>query len=109
MKDDKLYLLHIADAISDIKKYLNGLDYNKFVKNSLIIDAVVRKFEIIGEASKLLSDNFVRAHPEIPVRDMADMRNKLIHEYFGVQLEVVWNTAKNNLPELKNALKPLLK
>ncbi len=109
MKDDKLYLLHIADAIRDIEKYLHGLNYDEFVKNSLIIDAVVRKFEIIGEASKLLSDNFVRAHPEIPVRDMADMRNKLIHEYFGVQLEIVWGTAKNDLPELKSSLKPLLK
>ncbi|MBI2287901.1 MAG: DUF86 domain-containing protein [Chloroflexi bacterium] len=108
MKDDKLYLHHILDAINDIQKYIRGLNYDQFAGNSLIVDAVIRKLEIIGEAAKLLSRSFVSAHPEIPVRDMADTRNKLIHEYFGVEKKKVWETCKNDLPELKSSLKPLL-
>jgi len=108
MKDDKLYLHHIFDAIDDIQKYISGLDYNQFAGNSMVVDAVIRKLTIIGEAAKLLSNNFISTHPEIPVRDMADARNKLMHEYFGVEKEKVWETCKNDLPELKSSLKPLL-
>lgn len=67
----------------------------------MMIDAVVRELEIIGEAAKNLSEDFRRKYPKFPLRESADMRNFLIHEYFGVNSKIVWNTCKNDLPDLK--------
>ncbi|PIP26928.1 MAG: hypothetical protein COX30_04620 [Candidatus Moranbacteria bacterium CG23_combo_of_CG06-09_8_20_14_all_39_10] len=109
MKNDNTYLEHILEAINSIESYLGDSDYEDFKNNEMVIDAVVRKLEIIGEASNNLSEKFKRENPEMPHRDAIDMRNFLIHEYFGVNTKIVWKTYKNNLPELKKFIKELLR
>ena len=108
MKDDKVYLSHILDAIEKIETYLTGQTYESFATNNMIIDAVVRELEIIGEATNHLSDLLRESHPEIPWRDAIDMRDILIHEYFGVRTHLVWDTCKEDLPELKKLIDDLL-
>ncbi|MBN1975000.1 MAG: DUF86 domain-containing protein [Sedimentisphaerales bacterium] len=108
MKNDKLYLRHINEAIESIEEYLRGVSYNKFVSSKMIIDAVVRELEIIGEASKNLSDEFREEHADLFWRQIKDMRNFLIHEYFGVNTKIVWDTCKKDLPILKNFISSVL-
>lgn len=109
MKGDGVYLKHILEAVESIENYTKDLDYALFGKDKKTIDAVVRELEIIGEAANNLSDEFKNSHPEIPFRDMTDMRNVLIHEYFGVNKKVVWDTCKENLPKLKEIIEESLK
>lgn len=101
IKNDQTYLAHIREAIDSIESYLDSLTYEEFISNKMAVDAVVRELEIIGEASSNLSDEFRENHPDIQWRRMKDMRNFLIHEYFGVNTKVVWHTCKNDLPNLK--------
>jgi len=89
MRSDRAYLTHIRDAIETIEEYLEGVTYEQFVSSKMIIDAVVRELEIVGEASNNLSQEFRQDHPDIRWRRMKDMRNFLIHEYFGVNTKVV--------------------
>ena len=105
MKDDGLYLGHINDAIDVIEEYLGIASYEQFTANKMMVDAVVRELEIIGEATSKLSKDFRKGNPEIPFRDIIDMRNVLIHDYAGVNTMIVWETCKNDLPPLKKAVK----
>lgn len=104
MESDNLYLEHILEAIGKIDRYTAGLDFQKFDKNELVQDGVVRELEIIGEAAKHISEKFRTYHPAILWTDISGMRNKLIHEYFGVDAEIVWKTVTEDLPKLKSAL-----
>jgi len=104
MEKDKLYIKHILDAIAAIEQFIQSVEFEGFVENKLLQDGVVRELEIIGEASKKLSPDFKDLHNEFPWQDMAGMRDKLIHEYFGVDLVVVWETVKQDLPNLKRKL-----
>lgn len=108
MRNDRAYLTHIRDAIDTIEEYLEVVSYEEFTSNKMIIDAVVRELEIIGEASNNLSEAFRERHPDIVWRRMKDMRNFLIHEYFGVNTKVVWDTCKEDLPKLKKLIDDLL-
>lgn len=108
MKDDKTYLLHISDAIEKIERYIKADDFDVFSNNDMMADAVVRELEIIGEAARNLSDSFVNRHRQMPWSKIKAMRNVLIHEYFGVNLKVVWDTCKNDLPELKKSVLEVL-
>jgi len=109
MKDDTLYLGHIRDAIEKIDNYIAGASYNQFASNSMMVDAVVRQLEIIGEATNNLSSSFCRKHPDIPFRDIIDMRNVLIHDYAGVNPQIVWDTCQNDLPKLRSCITDILK
>ncbi len=104
MSSDKdiIYIKHIRDAIFDIETYLKGKSLEDLKSDSMLLDAVVRKLEIIGEATNKLSESFKRKHPQILYRDIIDMRNFLVHEYFGVNPKIVWDTCKFDLPTLKN-------
>ena len=104
MEKDKLYIKHILDAIAAIEQFIQSVEFEGFVENKLLQDGVARELEIIGEASKKLSPDFKDLHNEFPWQDMAGMRDKLIHEYFGVDLVVVWETVKQDLPNLKRKL-----
>jgi uncharacterized protein with HEPN domain len=104
MKDNKLYLGHIRDAIEKIENYISDVDYEQFVLNDMMVDAVLRELAVIGEATNSLSKDFRRNHPEIPFRDIIDMRNILIHNYTDVDIKVVWETCKKNLPEPKRSV-----
>ncbi len=108
MKDDKVYLHHILDAIHKIERYLKGVSYEKFSKSDMIIDAVVRELEIIGEAARNVSIKFKTENCNVPWNKIMGMRNFLIHEYFGVSKKIVWETSKTDLPSLKEQVKLLL-
>ena len=108
MRNDRIYLTHIREAIETIEEYLKDVSYDSFVSNKMIIDAVVRELEIIGEASNNLSDHFREEHSGVLWRRMKDMRNFLIHEYFGVNTKVVWYTCKDDLPQLKSFMEKIL-
>ena len=97
----------ILRAIGKIEKYLENMSLAQFQNNEVVIDAVVRNFEIVGEASKNISLKIRKANPNIPWEQMTRMRNILIHEYFGVDVHTVWQTAKHHLPELKKQLQVL--
>ena len=101
MKNDKTYLEHILNAISKIENYISDSDYEAFKNNNMMVDAVVRELEIIGEASNNLSEEFKRDNPAMPLRNAIDMRNFLAHEYFGVNTKIVWETCKDDLVKLK--------
>lgn len=107
MKDEAVYLKHILDAVEKIESYTSG-GRKTFFQNTLIQDAVIRNLEIIGEAVRTLPAEFRRRHPEIPWRSIAALRNVLIHEYFGVELEIVWRVVKRRLPNLKRYVEMLL-
>lgn len=86
MKNDKAYLGHIMEAIKTIEGYIAGMDYETFKSNKMAVDAVIRELAVVGEASNNLSQEFIDSHPELPFRDAIDMRNFLIHEYFGINI-----------------------
>ena len=104
IKNDQVYLDHILEAISKIENFLSGISKSDFDKNPLVQDAVIRNFEIIGEATKKISKQFTQSHPEIPWQEMAGMRDKLIHDYLDVDLDVVWRTVEIDLPLLKELI-----
>ena len=108
MKDDEVYLRHILDAIEKVQTYLKGQTYESFFSNNMMIDAVVRELEIIGEATNNLSQEFRTKHTDILWRDAIDMRNFLIHEYFGVRTRVVWDTCREDLPLMKRLISNLV-
>jgi len=98
------YLEHILEAIHRIYRYCEDVDETKFLSNSLVQDAVIRNFEIIGEASRnveRVDPNFVAAHPELPLSFAYEMRNLLAHGYYKVDLTVVWKTIERDLPYLQ--------
>jgi uncharacterized protein with HEPN domain len=104
----RLYLSDIFEAIERIESYVKGKTFEQFSKDMLVIDAVVRNFEIIGEATKHIPIEVKQDHPLIKWKDMAGMRDKLAHEYFGVDLEILWKTSTNRLPALKPLISELL-
>ncbi len=108
MKDDTVYLRHILDAISQIEEYVAGVQVEAFLRNRLIQDGVIRQFEIIGEATKNLSPMLKERYPHIPWKDIAGMRDKLIHQYFGVDLSAVWETVAHDLPLFKDDVSRIL-
>jgi uncharacterized protein with HEPN domain len=98
----------ILKAIEKIERYTEDMALSHFKQDELVVDAVVRNFEIIGEASKNIPVSIHRSYPKIPWNEMNAMRNILIHEYFGVDVKILWHTAKNHLPELQKQLQTLL-
>ncbi len=107
-KDDSVYLRHILDAIEKIKEYLQKINESEFSQNSLVQDAVIRQLGIIGEAVKRLSPELRKIHKDFPWKDIAGMRDKLIHDYFGVDLEAVWLTSVRDIVELEKKVKEIL-
>ena len=110
MKEEFLdYIEDIIEAMSDAMSFVEGMKYDDFIKDRKTIYAVVRAIEIIGEAVKKIPESVRDSYPDIPWRDMAGMRDKLIHEYFGVNLRAVWDTVKNDIPSLKPSFDKILR
>ncbi|OGB89533.1 hypothetical protein A2625_01260 [candidate division WOR-1 bacterium RIFCSPHIGHO2_01_FULL_53_15] len=108
MKNDLVYLEHIAEAIQKIEKYLKEVSFEQFSGNDMLIDAVIRELEIIGEAANQISGKARDQYPSMPWSQMIGMRNRLIHEYFGVNKKIVWETCSTDLKELRKILATIL-
>ena len=106
-RSPKLYIEDIKDSIHKIECYTQKLDFKKFIKSNMTMDAVIRNLSIIGEAAKNIPQNVKNRHREIPWYEIIGMRNKVIHEYFGVNEEVLWKTIKEDIPLMKKRIKRL--
>ena len=104
MKDDLAFIEHILLCIDKIQEYTKNLTTQDFNSNELIQDAVIRNIEIIGEATKKISKDLKSQYQEIPWKEMSGMRDKLIHDYFGVDVDVVWKTVNEDIPYLKSLI-----
>lgn len=98
-RDDTLLMQDIAEAGNKILQYTAGISYEGFLANNMMTDAVVRNFEIIGEAAKLVSEETKAMHPEVEWKQMTQFRNVLIHDYFGVEYAIVWDIIQNYLSQ----------
>ena len=98
----------ILEAVHNIRTYTEGMDYPTWCKDKKTIDAVIRNFEIIGEAANHIPADVQSHYPHIPWQQMRGIRNILIHEYFGVDEEVIWEAIQNDIPALKEMLGQLL-
>ncbi len=94
-----LYLEDMLESMRKIEEYLGGLDFRSFKMSYMAVDAIIRNFEIIGEASKSIPTHIKNNYPEIPWKKMYGLRNLIAHEYFGIDYEMIWEIAKKNLPQ----------
>ncbi len=107
-KNDVVYLSHILDSIERIEEYTESMEKDDFLSSNLVQDWTIRQIEIIGEATKNLSKDFREKYPNVPWSNIAGMRDRLIHHYFGVNLNDVWYTVKIDIPVLKDEILAIL-
>ena len=107
-KDPKIFLKHILESIGEIEKNIHEMSGVKFFSSTTIQDAVVRRLEIIGEAVKNIPGSFRKEYPKIPWKKIAGLRDILIHEYFGVDLKLVWKITNKDIPKFKKQISKLL-
>ena len=105
MQNDLTFIKHILDCISNINDFVKDVSYSELKNNVMLQSAILYQFMVIGEAAGNISKEFQNNHQGIPWGEIIGMRNKLIHHYFGVDLEVVWETVYEDLPELERLIK----
>ncbi len=107
-RDVALYIKDILEAMDAIERFVSGMTFEEFKNDDKTSSAVIRKFEIIGEATKNIPKAIKQKHPDIPWKEMAGFRDKLIHFYFGIKYELVWDTIELEIPKLKPKLYEIL-
>jgi len=108
MRNHKLYLKDIFGAMEAIEGFVEGMEFEDFKSDDKTSSAVIRKFEITGEAAKNLSVTIKQKYPIVPWKEMAGMRDRLIHFYFGIKYELVWQTIKDVIPQVKPLIGKIL-
>ena len=106
--EDIPYIQHIADAIRDIESFTENLNKSEFIKDNLRQSAVIRQLEVIGEATKNISAKFKKKYQQIEWKDIAGTRDKIIHHYFGINLDIIWDIIKKDIPKLKKQINVVL-
>lgn len=109
MRDISLHLQDILDAMLAVERFVEGMSFDEFKTDDKTSSAVIRKFEIIGEAAKQIPEEIRNKYPLIPWKEMAGMRDRLIHFYFGIKYELVWHTIKDVIPQVKPAIQDILR
>jgi uncharacterized protein with HEPN domain len=104
----KLRISDILNSVHAVQEYTEGMKYEDFKVDRKTVDAVLRNLIVIGEAANHIPEEVISAHPDIPWRDMRDMRNFVVHEYFGVSEKIIWDTVQNDLPKVVPLLQALL-
>lgn len=107
MKDDSLYLGHITEAVERILTFAAAGE-GAFRRDLMMQDAIIRNLQVMGEAVKKVSAETRASHPEVPWKDIAGMRDRVVHDYFGVSLDIVWDVVSNHLPRLRDALRGIV-
>lgn len=107
-RDIRDFLKDIYDSIHDIEEFTEDLNYEDFIEDRKTVNAVIRSLEIIGEAAKKIPEEIRQKYPSFPWKGMAGMRDKLIHEYHGVDLEIVWTVSKEEIPPVKSTIKNII-
>jgi len=108
-RDHKLFVKDILDCMEKIDEFIAGMDFEKFMEDDKTKSAVVRKLEIIGEATKNIPKQIRQKYRELPWTDMAGMRDKIAHFYFGIDYSIVWEVIKKRLPDIKPVIQKMLK
>jgi uncharacterized protein with HEPN domain len=109
IRDYRDYVQDILDSINEIESFIEEMTFEKFAKDKKTINAVTRSVEVVGEATKKIPKNIRDKYPVIPWKKMSGMRDKLIHEYFGIDIEILWKVAKDEMPPLKTTIKSILR
>ena len=104
MKDSLVFIDHILESIKDIESFTNNVGKNEFSQNKLLQNAVIRSIEIIGEATKNIPDPFKERYSDVEWRKIAGTRDKITHHYFGLDLDTIWDTLKEDIPVLKKKI-----
>ena len=108
-RNKNLFLIDILESINAIEDYVKYIEFEEFKSDRKTYQAVIREFEIIGEATKNIYNYLNTKYPDYPWRRIVDFRNKISHEYFGINFAFIWNTVFDNLPELKRIIQNLIK
>jgi uncharacterized protein with HEPN domain len=107
-RDYRDYLQDVLEAVNDVEDFVGDMSFEEFSRDRKTINAVVRSIEVIGEASKNIPESLKAKHKDLPWKQIAGMRDKLIHAYFGVDLEILWKAVKENVPRLKESVLKML-
>ena len=107
-RDYKLFIKDIIDAMTSIEEFVESMTLDELKEDEKTSSAVIRKFEVIGEAAKYISDEVKEKHKEVPWKSMAGMRDRLIHTYFGIDYDLVWSAIKTEIPKVKPKLKKIV-
>lgn len=108
LRDFRLYLEDVIEAIAKIQRYTAGASFQQFSNDEKVVDAVVRNLEVIGEAVKRIPDDMRRKDSAVEWKKIAGLRDMLIHEYFGIDLEIIWDIVQNKLPSLEASIRRLM-
>lgn len=108
MRDYRLYLKDIVEAMEAIENFVEGIELDEFKQDDKTSSAVIRKFEVIGEATKRVPEDIRQKYSQIPWKEMAGMRDKLIHFYFGVDYKLIWQTIKYRIPQIKPVIRQIM-